>query len=33
MLLTPGPDYVFNRDEHLMVIGHQKDVEQIIKKL
>lgn len=33
MLLTPGPDYVFNQDEHLMVIGHQKDVEQIIKKL
>lgn len=33
MTLMPGPDYVFRREEHLMVIGHQTDIEKIIKKL
>ncbi len=33
MKLTPGPDYVFQQDEHLMILGHQSDVEEIVKKL
>ncbi len=33
MKLTPGPDYIFEKNEHLMVIGHQRDIEKIIKKL
>ena len=33
MKLMPGPDYVFEPDEHLMVIGHQNDIEKIVKKL
>ncbi len=31
--LTPGPDYIFQKDEHLMVLGHQSDVEEIVKRL
>ena len=33
MKLTPGPDYIFQKNEHLMVIGHQRDLEKIVKKL
>lgn len=33
MKLTPGPDYIFQKDEHLMVLGHQSDIEKIVKKL
>lgn len=33
MKLMPGPDYVFQKGEHLMVIGHQTDIEKIVKKL
>lgn len=33
MKLTPGPDYIFQKDEHLMVIGHQRDIEKIVRKL
>lgn len=33
MALMPGPDYVFQQDEHLMVIGHQRDIGEIIRKL
>lgn len=33
MSLMPGPDYVFQKDEHLMVIGHQTDIEKIVRKL
>lgn len=33
MKLTPGPDYIFQQDEHLMILGHQNDVEEIVKKL
>ena len=33
MRLMPGPDYVFQKEEHLMVIGHQHDIEKIVKKL
>ena len=31
--LTPGADYVFQSDEHLMIIGSQKDIAKIVKKL
>lgn len=31
--LLPPADYVFREDEHLLVIGKQEDVEQILKKL
>ncbi len=33
MKIMPGPDYVFQKDEHLMVIGHQRDIEQIVRRL
>lgn len=33
MKMMPGADYVFQKDEHLMMLGHQKDIEKIIKKL
>lgn len=33
MVIMPGPDYEFKQGEHLMVIGHQQDIEKIIKKL
>ncbi len=33
MHLMPGPDYVFQTDEHLMVIGHQADLQKILRKL
>ena len=33
MKLTPGPEYVFQKEEHLMVLGHQRDIEKIVKKL
>lgn len=33
MKLMPGPDYVFKKGEHLMVIGHQRDIEKIVRKL
>lgn len=29
--ILPGADYVFKENEHLMVIGHQKDMKRIIK--
>jgi trk system potassium uptake protein TrkA len=29
----PSPNYVFNEDEHLMVMGHHLDVEKILKQL
>lgn len=31
MNLMPGADYVFRRDQHLMVIGRNDDVEHILK--
>lgn len=31
--LMPGADYVFQKDEHLMMMGHQRDMEKIVKKL
>lgn len=31
--LTPGADYIFQNDEHLMIIGSQKDIAKIVKKL
>lgn len=33
MNLMPGPEYVFCENEHLMVIGHQEDIQKIIRKL
>ncbi len=33
MKLMPGPDYVFQKGEHLMVIGHQRDIEKIVRRL
>lgn len=30
--IMPGADYVFQRGEHLMVIGHQKDMDKIIRQ-
>lgn len=32
MKLSPGPDYIFAPDEHLMILGHQRDIEKIVKK-
>ncbi len=31
--MMPGADYVFQKDEHLMVLGHQRDIEKIVRKL
>ena len=31
--MMPGVDYVFKEDEHLMVLGHEKDVEKLLKKI
>lgn len=33
MQLMPNADYVFKSGEHLMIIGHQSDIEKIVKKL
>lgn len=33
MKLMPGADYVFEKDEHLMILGHEKDIAKIIRKL
>ena len=30
--ILPNADYVFKKDEHLMVIGHQKDLDKVIGK-
>ena len=29
--ILPGADYIFNEEEHLMVIGHENDMKKIIK--
>ena len=31
--LLPGPDYVFDKDVHLLVLGHNKDVDRLLKKI
>ena len=33
MKLMPGPDYVFQKNEHLMMIGHQRNIEKIVRRL
>lgn len=33
MKLMPNAEYVFRKEEHLMIIGHQRDMEKILKKL
>lgn len=30
--LLPGSDYVFSKDDHLMIVGHKKDIEKIVTK-
>ena len=30
--LLPGSDYVFSKDEHLMIVGQTKDIEKIVSK-
>lgn len=31
--LMPSADYVFNADEHLMVIGKKIDIEKLVRRL
>lgn len=31
--LLPGAEHIFTKEEHLMVLGHNKDVEKVLKKL
>lgn len=31
--LLPGPDYVFEKDVHLLVLGHNQDVDRLLKKI
>ena len=33
LTLTPGPDYTFQPNEHLMIIGHNDDIAKLVKKL
>lgn len=33
MKLLPHADYIFHAEEHLMVLGHKKDISQLVKKL
>lgn len=33
MTVMPGPDYVFQADEHLMLMGQKEDIGKIVKKL
>lgn len=33
MKLLPHAEYIFTADEHLMVIGHKRDVDKILQKL
>lgn len=33
MQLMPGPDYVFKKEEHLMVIGRNEDVNKILDQI
>ena len=33
MELMPNAEYVFRKEEHLMIIGHKRDMEKILKKL
>jgi trk system potassium uptake protein TrkA len=33
MNILPSIDYIFTKDEHLMVLGSQKDVEAVLKKI
>ena len=33
MQLMPGADYVFKKEEHLMVIGKKEDVNRILKQI
>lgn len=33
MTMMPHADYVFQPGEHLMMVGHQNDIEKIVKKL
>lgn len=33
MSVMPGPDYVFQADEHLMLMGQKEDIGKLVKKL
>lgn len=33
MKMMPGADYVFEKGQHLMILGHEKDIVKIIRKL
>lgn len=33
MTVMPGPDYVFQADEHLMLMGQKEDIGKLVKKL
>ena len=33
MNLMPGPDYIFQPNEHLMIIGQNHDIAELVKKL
>ena len=33
MTVMPGPDYVFQADEHLMLMGQKDDIGKLVKKL
>jgi trk system potassium uptake protein TrkA len=30
---SPGADWAFDASEHLMMVGRQKDVEKLLKKM
>lgn len=31
--LLPGPNYVFDREVHLLVLGHNQDVDRLLKRI
>lgn len=31
--LLPGPEYVFDRNVHLLVLGHNQDVDRLLKRI
>ena len=33
MKLLPGPDYVFNRDDHLMIVGERSYIKKLLKEI
>lgn len=33
MKLLPGPDYVFNREDHLMIVGERSYIKKLLKEI